>query len=167
MTTPGWYNEGKKLTEGEVYAFTFEKLITLSDGEDYMVMEDPFGIRHMIMYKYYMNYGLKPGTTVHCMVDKINCTGRVFLEPEHPVYKPGKKFLFEFIRIQPCADLSERSEIVVRDIFGNEITTEFNNGNVPRQISGGLYCQVEGFKKGLPVLHTGNPVNQMLFFDKD
>ncbi len=167
MTAPGWYNEGKKLTEGEVYAFSFEKLITLSDEEDYMVMEDPFGIRHMIMYKYYMHYGLKPGTTVHCMVDKINCTGRVFLEPEHPVYKKGTKFLFEFVRIQPCTDRSEMSEIVVRDIFGNEIIAEFCAGVVTHHLNGGLQYQVEGFKKGKPVLNTALPANQMLFFDKD
>ncbi|MHC1774212.1 MAG: hypothetical protein AB9834_02245 [Lentimicrobium sp.] len=167
MTAPGWYNEGKKLAEGEVYAFTFEKLITLSDGEDYMVMEDPFGIRHMITYKYYLNYGLKPGTTVNCVVDKINCTGRVFLEPEHPVYKKGTKFLFEFVRIQVSADRIDMSEIVVRDIFGNEIIAEFHAGIVTRHLTDGLYCQVDGFKKGRPVLATGNPVNQMLFFDQD
>ncbi len=167
MTTPGWYNEGKKLTEGEVYAFTFKKLVTLSDGEDYMVMEDPFGIRHMITYKYYMKYGLKPGTTVNCVVDKINCTGRVFLEPEHPVYKKGAKFFFEFVRIQLSTDRIDMSEIVVSDIFGNEIIAEILDGIVPRPLTESSYYQVEGFKKGRPVLNAGFAVNQMLIFDKD
>lgn len=152
MTAPGWYNEGKKLNEGEVYAFTFEKLITLSDEEEYMVMEDPFGIRHLVTYKYYKKYGLNPGTVVNCLVDKINCTGRVFLEPEHPVYKTGTKAFFRFPDSRNFIYQNNSPELLVSDIFGNEIIVEFPEVIGICNLTDGLYCLVEGFKKGLPLL---------------
>jgi hypothetical protein len=152
MTAPAWYNDGKKLIEGETYTFNFIKIIPLSDNMNYMQMEDPFGIRHLVPYEFYSQYGLKPGNTVICRVDKINCTGRVFLEPEHPYYKSGESTLFKISRFEYKSEPDIRSVIIVMDIFGNEISIELENGSMIEQNASHLLCVVNGFKKGKPVL---------------
>ncbi len=157
MTTPGWYNEGKKLNEGEIYPFRFIKIIPLSDNMNYMLMEDPFGIRHLMPYEYYIQYNLLPGSMVNCRVDKINCTGRVFLEPEHPYYKTGSAFNFEITGFQDDAFQKTMRVITVRDVFGNEIYLEANDESLPMLQKGTLCCMVEGFKKGKPVLRIIQP----------
>jgi hypothetical protein len=158
MTAPAWYNDGKKLTEGETYAFNFLKVVPLSDEMNYMLMEDPFGIRHLVPYEFYSQYGLKPGNTVICRVDKINCTGRVFLEPEHPYYIRGKTAQFKISRFQSGSEPDARFGVFVFDIFGNEISIEAEDGSLIEQNSGHLSCLVNGFRKGKPVLSLIHPM---------
>lgn len=152
MTAPGWYNNKKKLTEGEAYAFRFVKLVNLSDGEDYMVLEDPFEIRHMITYSFYRKYNLQPGTEIICRVDKINCTGRVFLEPEHPHYKIGTRCDCELLRIEKSQNDEKSFCLIVQDIFGNEVIMEVSDEIKDNLLNGQINCLVEGVKRGVPVL---------------
>lgn len=152
MTAPGWYNNKEKLTEGEVYSFRFVKLVNLSDGEDYMVLEDPYGIRHMIAYSYYRNYNIRPGSSVNCRVDKINCTGRVFLEPEHPHYKIGTKGNFELLRIEKSQNEDKIYCLIVKDIFGNEVIIDVNYEIQDNLQNSQIKCLVQGIKRGVPLL---------------
>lgn len=152
MTAPGWYNEGKKLIEGETYPFQFIRIVPLSDKMNYMLMEDPYGIRHLVPYEYYIQYDLKTGSTVNCRIDKINCTGRVFLEPEHPFYKTGSRFYFEIVRFVEADKKNMLPVFVVKDVFGNEIFVETEKKILNKQEKGQLCCLIKGFKKGKPVL---------------
>jgi hypothetical protein len=161
MTAPGWYNEGKKLIEGETYPFQFIRIIPLSDNMNYMLMEDPFGIRHLVPYEYYSQYGLQTGTTVNCRIDKINCTGRVFLEPEHPFYKTGSTFDFKIVRFQEADKANTLPVYIVKDAFGNEILVESGSVLLNIRETGQLCCFIEGFKKGKPVLKLAIPCNEI------
>ena len=154
MTAPAWYNNGKKLGEGDVLSFAYRKLIKLSDGEEYMVFEDPFSIRHMIPYVYYKDYCLEPGIDVVCRVDRINCTGRVFLEPEHPVYIPGniEKFSISSVFYDESAEC-DFIRITVYDVFGNEIGCEISRNNTDNMKPGDIVeLKIAGLKKGKPIL---------------
>lgn len=152
MTAPGWYNEGKKLIEGETYPFQFIRIVPLSDNMNYMLMEDPYGIRHLVPYDYYDQYNLQTGSTVNCRIDKINCTGRVFLEPEHPFYQTGSTFYFEIVRFQEADKRNSLPVYIVKDAFGNEIFVESERGFLNKREKGQLCCLIKGFKKGKPVL---------------
>jgi len=162
MTAPAWYNDGKKLCEGVTYPFNFIKLVPLSDHMNYMLMEDPYGIRHLVPYEFYISYNLQPGNVVCCRVDKINCTGRVFLEPEHPHYQTGSVEGFSFVGIkqdkQKDGDkCTLGSVMVVADVFGNEIRVEMPEGCFVEPLNGSVFCRIEGFKKGKPLLSLSLP----------
>ncbi|HOP12720.1 hypothetical protein [Lentimicrobium sp.] len=154
MIIPGYYDLKHKLEEGKTYIFSFLKLVTLADGEAYMVMEDPFGIRHMLLYRYYKQYDLQPDTAVRCRVDRINCTGRVFLEPEHPFYKPGTSAVFPVIRAGfRNAEYSVNRVILVKDIFDNEIEVVIPPEYRDNIMAGArVECTVKLIRKGRPVL---------------
>ena len=157
MTAPAWYNDGKILKVGEVYPFNFIKLEMLGDGEQYMILEDLFGMRHMVMYGHFVNYNLTPGQKVNCRVDKVNCTGRVILEPEHPVYKIGAIAEFTILRIEPGKSPDCRDVVIVSDLFGNEIHLEANT-SVLKLTDNKIDCLIDGLKKGKPVLRLAKTV---------
>jgi len=152
MTAPGWYNEGKKLIEGVTYPFLFIRIVPLSDNMNYMLMEDPYGIRHLVPYDYYIQYNLVAGSTINCRVDKINCTGRVFLEPEHPHYKIGTKGNFELLSIEKSLNDEKIYFLIVQDIFGNEVIMEVSEEIQENLQNRQINCLVEGIKRGVPVL---------------
>ncbi len=81
-------------TEGEWGHFYIVKSLHIPGDDEYYVMESKAGNRILIPTVYYRDYNLLPGTVVKCRIDKINCSGRIFLEPEHPFYKPGKEYNF-------------------------------------------------------------------------
>ena len=87
------------LIEGKSYGFEIRKMIKLSDDQNYYIMIDPFGKKHLMFDKDFINYGFNTGDIIICLVDKINCNGKIFLEPKHPFYVTGKVFEFEFIGI--------------------------------------------------------------------
>ncbi len=90
----------KKLKEGKSYAFIINKQISIpGSGELHFVLIGPDKKRYLLKSSHYEHYGLKVGGKVICIVDKINCTGQVFLEPEHPYYKIGQKYDFLVTRI--------------------------------------------------------------------
>jgi len=94
MTIP-LRKEGKiKLQEGMILDFLLKAVITLQDQKQYFILEDPDGMKHFLEEEPYQHYHLKTGSYIRCRVDKINCTGRVFLEPEHPYYKTGAIYHF-------------------------------------------------------------------------
>lgn len=152
MTAPGWYSEGKKLAEGKVYSFRFVKTTVLSDGLDYMVFEDPFAIRHLIPYEMYRNYGLQPDSEVRCLVDRINCTGRVFLEPQHPHYTAGEAYQFRIVESLQAEGEELTGSLMVADVFGNVIGVEVPEASLVDKSRGEVQCVVVKIRKGIPEL---------------
>jgi len=153
MTSPAWYNEGKILHENCSYLFDFIKIVTLNDGDDYMVFSDPYGIRHILPLAPYASYNLHPGQKVTCMVDKINCTGRVFLEPDHPYYVPGKCYEFEIYDSFGESDYSnDLMQFKVVDIYGNIINVVLTDIRWIKPGTRTCKLYVQKMRKGLPVL---------------
>ncbi len=88
-----------KLVQGEYYDFRVIKKVALGDSSQFWVLEDPFGFRHMLDASYYKKYHIAPEIVLRCKVDKINCTGKIFLEPPHPFYSVGDVCSFPVIGI--------------------------------------------------------------------
>lgn len=80
--------------EGEKIKFKIKKLIQLDENEEYYVLEDISGQKQLLNAKYYKNYQFITGQTIICKIDHINCSGKIFLEPEHPFYKENE--IYEF-----------------------------------------------------------------------
>ena len=92
-----------------------------------------------------MNYHLKTGQTINCRIDKINCTGKIFIEPEHPYYKLGEIYEFPLVRIEKKNNLADSNEIFVvfTDVFNNEIKMLSNE-----KIVKGLMNSLKDIKRG-------------------
>lgn len=84
------------LQEKQTYTFRVIRLITLPDGSQNWVLTHTGVDRYMLPAEYYADYQIKEGLALRCRVDKINCTGRIFLEPEHPWYREGERYLFRY-----------------------------------------------------------------------
>ena len=83
-----------KLKEGSSYDFKPVKTITLPGGETSLVLLGPDCNKYLLPLSYYRGYGLTDKSNIRCKVDKINCSGKVFLEPEHPYLREGESFPF-------------------------------------------------------------------------
>jgi len=93
MTRPV-LNEGIfRIEEGSVLSFRVLNIVKLQDNRDYYILEDLYGVKHFIDAEMYANFGIEIGNQVKCKVAKINCTGRIMLEPVHPIYSKGKLLL--------------------------------------------------------------------------
>jgi hypothetical protein len=91
------YNNAR-FEEGSTYAFTFLKKTELSETESYYVLLDPKGYKILLPAEIYAHYGFEPGSEIRCRIDKINCSGQVFLEPLHPFYSENETYAFEITR---------------------------------------------------------------------
>ncbi len=86
------------LTEGLIYTFIVEKKITLPDGEYFILTYDDR--KFLLPSSYYSDYKITPGKPLSCIVNKINCNGKIFLEPLHPVYSKDMLDCFEIFAIE-------------------------------------------------------------------
>ena len=112
-----------RLEEGRYYKFKTVKTITLPDTSESMVLHGPDGKKYLLALSPYSHYNLKAKTEVTCKVDKINCTGKVFLEPEHPVYKEGEYYSFIIDSLHHSGE-NHKNDITlftVNDVFGNPV----------------------------------------------
>lgn len=145
------YNAGNIiLTEGDFFPFRILNLIQLQDNEWYYILKDINGLKHFMPAEYYKNYGFTTGDEIVCKIDKINCTGRIFLEPEHPFYKIGEVYNFAVIS---CTGIGNEIALFVREKSGNSIEvpicfSDFNSVNEENKVN----CIVKSIKKGMPIL---------------
>ncbi|MFO7723745.1 MAG: hypothetical protein R6V49_11045 [Bacteroidales bacterium] len=85
------------LKEKSTYRFRVIRLITLPDDTKCWVLTHDGEDRYLLPAAHYVDYGIAEGMALRCRVDKINCTGRIFLEPEHPHYLEGEQYTFTFL----------------------------------------------------------------------
>jgi hypothetical protein len=119
------------LEEGREYLFNILDEISLPGDDEYYIITDPWAKKYLMHKRYYEHFGLHTGIQVKCRVDKINCQGKVFMEPEHPFYKIGGIYEFEYLRndIISRKNGDQYSVMVVRDQFGLEgYVTIFKGG---------------------------------------
>lgn len=99
--------------EGEYYPFKILKSLTLPDNKKYYLLQDIYNVKHLLPAWYYSDvYQFSPNQIIDCKIDKINCNGKIFLEPKHPYFKEGELLILK---------VTETEEI-------------FNNYNDPDQI---------------------------------
>ena len=62
----------------------------------------------LMTLKFYKHYGIEPGNKINCRIDKINCTGKIFLEPEHPNLINGNRYDFMILDKEQFTDRKGR-----------------------------------------------------------
>ncbi len=150
--------ENARLTEGKVYQFRILKTVSLGPDDDWYVLEDPKGYKILLPQMHYQDYGLATGNVINCRVDKVNCNGKVFLEPEHPHYQEGKEYDF----LVHCRD--RRKDILGEDEYYFMVTDALNKQWKVRIASkplwnsppGSIKCRVMRIKKGKLYLQHAN-----------
>lgn len=138
-----------RLAEGQVYLFRILKKIELDQQDSFWVMQDPMGYKILVPAAFYRQYGFEPGRMVQCRVDKINCNGKMFLEPLHPHYKEGCDYPFEVLAGGQYQNILDESGyyIQVKDVFGH--TWQVNSQKSIEAAPGKqVMCKVERIKKG-------------------
>lgn len=150
MQYPGYHAGNVHLEEGEWYPFKIHNLVKLQDKANYFVLIDRNGMKHFMPSEYYTNYGFKIGDEILCKIDRINCTGRIFLEPEHPFYKEGKIYSFD---LQNYIIQGNNLSLFVKGIRGKPLEvkacdTDINNLAKNKTVS----CKVQNIKKGELIL---------------
>jgi hypothetical protein len=140
----------KYLKEGEYYPFNVVRAMTLPDGSGAWILRDTKGQKILLECKYYEHYHFKAGETICCRVDKINCSGRIFLEPPHPLYTIENAYDFEIVRI------IEQNKIpalaVVKDTFAHELNVKLSEKSLSAAKEGFVKLIVKSLSKGIPVL---------------
>lgn len=150
MQNPG-YNSGNIIfTEGKWFPFRIHNLVQLQDDSWYFVLQDGNGLKHFMPAEFYENYGLKPGDDISCKIDRINCTGRIFIEPKHPCYKEGECYYFDIIK---DANSDIENVLMVRENLGNIIKIPVNGiKKVDINEEKSVRCIVKSISKGRLIL---------------
>jgi len=157
MQYPG-YNSGKViLSEGKWFPFRIHNLIQLQDDAWYYVLEDVNGLKHFLPAEHYEKYGFNIGAEITCKIDRINCTGRIFLEPKHPFYKEGEIYSFEVISYHKKSD---DGILIIKDILENCIEVPVCGNENREQISKKrVSCIIKSIIKGnliLEIIHNNS-----------
>lgn len=89
------------LEEGLYYPFKILKTVVLPDEKEYFVLQAQDEKKHLMLKTYYKDYpNISVGAMVDFKVDKINCNGKIFLEPRHPYLKEGALYKFTITEIE-------------------------------------------------------------------
>jgi hypothetical protein len=139
-----------KLAEGKSYLFKILRIIEMPpDGEEQFVLESESGSKYLMTTQYYKHYNLKPGQKIICRVDKINCSGKIYLEPEHPGCKVGEMLDFKVIGKKSIINSfnNEETLLLLNDPW--ERLSYININSCPELVNKQiLSCRVERIKKG-------------------
>lgn len=154
-----------KLKEGKEYLFLVEKELIAPDESHHYVLNGPDHKKYLIPLSLYQHYNISVGTSVKCRVDKINCKGEVFLEPENPFYKQGESYSFEVVNHELRTDNtgSDRRIIIISDKTGNRIPVPYNASKLPA-IGSRVNLVVERITKGkvLPIKSSRSLSDKLL-----
>jgi len=119
----------KKYIEGQIYEFQYVKKVFID--EEYLVFEDNNKDRYVIPSMHYRHHRLEQGQIVKCLITRVDCSGKISFEPEHPHYQIGGIYEFDFVRMQVTSEnefdpFSGKSknikhyDIIIADREGNE-----------------------------------------------
>jgi hypothetical protein len=147
MSVSGYYNRDKLLKVGNTYAFRYIKSVVLEDDNRYMVLEDIYGMRHFLEHECFKSYNLVETSDIECRVEKINCTGRIYLEPVHPFYRLGSEYRFN---VSSIIETEEGILLSVHDCFNNMLNIKITDQN--NLVDKNIVARIESIKKGIPEL---------------
>lgn len=145
------------LLEGETFLFNVLALkrIELDSEQSFFVLEGPNGGKFLLPSHPYSGYGINVGGKIACKIDKISCSGKIYLEPENPFYKVGNTYSFEVVKVETCSlQNGERAEVaIVLDKLGNTIHVCVSKSIISHK---SITCLVKGIKKGQLYLEFGD-----------
>lgn len=150
MQYPGYISGNTKLIEGQSYPFSICNHLQMQDGEWYYILRDINGLKHFMPSGFYKEFAFQIGNDILCRIDKINCTGRIFLEPRHPFYQEGEIYHFSLAN---SSDRENETVINVLDVFENCIEVPVY-GNLKSWLSetNKVRCYIKSIRKGVPIL---------------
>ncbi len=137
------------LIAGRHYDLKVIKTIEITGDQVYMLTRDINGLKHLIPYKYYKNYGIRAGKKLNCRLDRINCLGRFFFEPGHPCYTAGKSYSFKFSGLKTYKEKEGNLyTALVYDNSGNLVETmKFRKRSELDDKPDYIFCKVVKIKK--------------------
>ena len=106
---------------GDHINFTIKKIIDIPDSGTHYVLQGENSQKYLFKESQYINYNFEVGSKITCYVAKINCSGKVFLEPLHPYFKIGNKYPFKFIKIDFISNILQQNIVtsIIVDNYGN------------------------------------------------
>lgn len=136
------------------YEFLVKKEVLIPGLEEQLIMIALDGTMHLMPSKPYEKYPLIIGQKVKCYIDKINCVGKVFLEPEHPYYKRGEVYEFDikFISEKYYKRGKYRRKLFIKDYNGEMSEAIPHKFNYDFKVSEIQKCKVIRLKKGKVVI---------------
>lgn len=141
------YIHGLQVKLGEEKDFIIHKILQIGT-DNFYVFCDSLGDNYLIPAVYYEDYNFEIGQCIKGRIDKINCSGRIFIEPRHPKYIEGEVYDFDLLhgKFSNEKDSEAKAIYVVRDILGKECDVK---SNVKMQLlPSSLKCRVDKIKKG-------------------
>lgn len=140
-----------KLIEGKYYKFKVLKTVNLPDEGDFYMLRHQSGRRLLLPVEPYNNYCIGSNCTIECRVDKINCSGKVFLEPRHPVYIEGETYDF-IVHQTSVKGVTLNDTVTVHDVFNNKIHINWPISSQTPKIGANIKLRVDRLKNGVPIL---------------
>lgn len=138
-----------KFEEGIWYSFSISGIVDIPEkGEHFILLHDS-GRKMLLRSDYYVKYKFELGQLIECRVDKVNCTGQVFLEPKHPFYNNGEVYQFEIVKTFREED--SPFNVTVVDLYGNSIDVWVSDLEVVK-VKHDISLKVNQVRKGIPIL---------------
>ena len=152
---------------GESYLFKVYKKVEIGDDTFFMLL-DPNGKKYLLPAVNYPNYNLIVGSKINCKIDKINCTGKMYIEPEHPIYRASNIETFEFVNefsfVNEFAESERRFTVI--DAFNKELIVPVVT-DIEKPLSGEkIELFISRITKGKPVLFLASEFQKKLFNKK-
>ena len=140
-----------KFTEGEIHQFKINGFAEMpGTDESFYILENRFGGKHLLKSFHYKHYNFNKGEEITCKIDKINCSGKIYLEPENPVYKEGKSYEFDLMKIiDQINSVGEKEKAaILKDQFRIEVVCSLPENVIIDSSANKLECKVLRIKKG-------------------
>jgi hypothetical protein len=139
-----------KLVEGKEYKFLVGKELKLPDNSKHYLLKGPDSNKYLVPVSRYSHYGIVEGQVIKCRVDRINCKGEVFLEPQNPWYSEGKSYAFVVDGTDSRTDRAGISHevVVVLDKMGNNLLVPYERSTPFPSKGTKLILTVERITKG-------------------
>jgi hypothetical protein len=136
--------------EGLRFPFVIVNKLTLPGTDEVnFVLLGPDQKKYLLPEESFRNYHLKTGQTIQCTIDKINCSGKIFLEPDHPYYKIGERYDFLVLRIAEKENFLGTAQLIawVLDQHGLEWPCPIDTSEGIEPGYSHLACRVEKIRK--------------------
>jgi hypothetical protein len=138
-----------KFEVGIWYSFSISGIVDIPEKGEHFVLLHNSGRKMLLRTDYYVKYKFALDQIIECRVDKVNCTGQVFLEPKHPFYQDGEVYQFEILKTYAKED--SLFNVSVIDLYGNTIDVWVSNPEIVK-VKQSISLKVNQVRKGIPIL---------------
>lgn len=151
-----------RFKEGSTVQFNVLKRVELSANEAYFVLLDPLGFKILLPAEDYTGYRFTTGDYIQCKIDKVNCSGQVFLEPRHPFYAEGEIYEFEITGYNTVSEEGKLDHYILElaDALGMSCSVTVKAAGSENYLKAGkIRCLVTLIKKARLYLRPESELN--------